>query len=185
MARCGCSSECVCSVVGANCIAVSGSGSIAAPYTVGAVVDPAASNLLSCGEQGLIVEPDVFEDTSCIEIAGTGTVGDPFVITPVIDPNLDNILECGIAGLFVDGVDVPVSGVGNTQCIHLSGDGTLANPLLATPVVPVSTGNILTCTASGLIAGGPAFKTWVTAISVAANVAQINAATVTYLATLP
>lgn len=185
MARCGCSSECVCSVVGANCIAVSGSGSIAAPYTVGAVVDPTASNLLSCGEQGLIVEPDVFEDTSCIEIAGTGTVGDPFVITPVIDPDFNNILECGIAGLFVDGSNIPVAGVGDTSCILLSGDGTVGDPLLATPVIAAVAGNILECGASGLVAGGPDFKTWVTVLSTAANVAQINAASVTYLATLP
>jgi hypothetical protein len=103
----------------------------------------------------------------------------------VIDPDLDNILECGIAGLFVDGSNVPVAGVGDTQCILLSGDGTIANPLLAQPVVPFSTGNILTCTATGLIAGGPAFKTWLQAVEGAVNFAAAQAATTTYLATLP
>ena len=185
MARCGCSSACVCSVVGTDCLIASGDGSPGSPFTIGIVIDPASSNLLVCNETGLYAAPVVVDDTSCIDVSGTGTVLDPLLISPVIDPDGDNILECGIAGLFVDGTDVPVSGVGNTSCIILSGDGTVGDPLLATPVIAAVAGNILTCGASGLVAGGAAFKTWVTALSVAANVADVNAASVTYLATLP
>jgi hypothetical protein len=164
---------------------VSGDGSPGAPFTVGVLVDPASSNLLVCNETGLYAAPPTVDDTSCIEVSGTGTVLDPYVITPVIDPDLDNILECGIAGLFVDGSNIPVAGVGDTNCILLSGDGTVGDPLLATPVIAAVAGNILECGASGLVAGGADFKTWVTAISTAANFGAAQAATVTYLATLP
>lgn len=181
MARCGCSSECVCTVVGSSCIAVSGSGSPAAPYTVAPIIDPDASNTLTCGPDGLLVPllPFAVDDTSCIEVSGTGTVLDPLLISPVIDPAADNILECGIAGLLAH------ISVGDTNCIELSGTGTAGNPIFANPVIPNSAGNILTCGATGLIAGGPAFKTWVTEISTATGIADIRAHTLTYLATLP
>jgi hypothetical protein len=185
MARCGCSSTCVCSISPSECITVSGNGSTGAPFVLAPIIDPDPTNAMGCGPDGLFAVPLAYEQTTCIDLAGAGTIADPLLVTPVIDPDLDNILECGIAGLFVDGTDVEVSGVGNTNCIHLSGNGTIANPLLATPVVPFSTGNILTCNGTGLIAGGPAFKTWLTAVSVAANFGAAQAATVTYLATLP
>ena len=185
MARCGCSSTCVCSISPSACITVSGNGSTGAPFVLAPIIDPVVSNTLTCGPDGLLAVPLVVDNTSCIEVGGLGTEADPYFITPVIDPDLDNILECGIAGLFVDGSNVPVAGVGDTQCILLSGDGTIANPLLAQPVVPFSTGNILTCGATGLIAGGPAFKTWLQAVEGAVNFAAAQAATTTYLATLP
>ena len=185
MARCGCSSACVCTVSGSGCIGVSGDGSAGAPFTVAVLVDPASSNLLVCNETGLYAAPVVVDDTSCIDVSGTGTVLDPLLISPVIDPDGDNILECGIAGLFVDGSNIPVAGVGDTNCILLNGNGTVGNPLLAIPVISPAAGNILTCTAAGLVAGGPDFKDWVTGISTSPNLADLKAHTVTYLATLP
>ena len=185
MARCGCSSTCVCSISPSACIAVSGNGSTGAPFVLAPIIDPVVSNTLTCGPDGLLAVPLTVENTSCIEGGGLGTPEDPYVITPVIDPDLDNILECGIAGLFVDGSNIPVAGVGDTNCILLSGDGTVGDPLLATPIIAAVAGNILECGASGLVAGGADFKTWVTAITTAANFGAAQAATVTYLATLP
>jgi len=182
MARCGCSSECVCSISPSDCITVSGNGSTGAPYVLAPIIDPDFTNALACGPDGLFAVPLAYEQTTCIDLAGGGTIADPLLVTPVLDPALDNILECGIAGLFVSS-DIGVT-VGNTQCIQLSGVGTIANPILATPVVPASTGNILDCTASGLVAGGPAFKTWVAAIKNAANFGAAQTATTTYYNTL-
>lgn len=53
MPRCGCASECVCSVVGSNCITVGGSGAPGTPYTVAVKVNPAVDNGLVCTEDGL------------------------------------------------------------------------------------------------------------------------------------
>lgn len=184
MARCGCSSTCVCSISPSACITVSGNGSTGTPFVLAPIIDPDATNALACGPDGLFAVPLAYEQTTCIDLAGAGTIADPLLVTPVIDADPDNILECGIAGLFVDGSNIPVAGVGNTNCIHLSGNGTIANPLLATPVIPASAGNILDCNGTGLIAGGVPFKTWVTALSVAVNTADVRAASVTYLATL-
>jgi len=133
MARCGCSSECVCSVVGGDCIIVSGSGSPSSPYTADVVVNPASVNMLECGELGLLVELQT-ADTTCIELSGTGVLGLPLFATPIVD------------------------GVVN--------------------------GNILSCGADGLVAGGQPFYDFVEALSVAGNIAAVNAAAVTYLATL-
>jgi hypothetical protein len=181
MARCGCSSECVCSISPSACIAVSGNGSTGAPFVLAPIIDPDLGNTLTCGPDGLLVPliPFAVDDTSCIEVSGTGTVLDPLLISPVIDPDLDNILECGIAGLLATVI------VADTDCITLSGNGTAGSPLFAQPVIPGSAGNILFCTPSGLVAGGADFKTWITNISTAPNIADIRAHTLTYLATLP
>lgn len=104
MGRCGCASECLCTVVGGDCITVAGNGSIATPYTVGVEVDPSAENALSCGESGLFVQSyDSFNfgETDCIEITGTGTVIDPVVATPIIDFDPTNALQCRPDGLYV------------------------------------------------------------------------------------
>ena len=133
MARCGCSSTCVCTVVGGDCAVVSGDGSVGTPYTVDIVVDPASVNVLECGATGLLVELQT-ADTTCIDLSGTGVAGLPLFATPIID------------------------GVVN--------------------------GNILSCGADGLVAGGQPLYNFVQALSVAGNIAAVNAAAVTYLATL-
>ena len=143
------------------------------------MIDPAFSNTLVCNETGLYATPLTVDDTSCIEVSGTGTALDPYVISPVIDPALDNILECGIAGLLAH------ISVGDTNCIELSGTGTAGNPIVATPVIANTPGNIMACTGAGLVAGGADFKTWVTDLSTATNIADVRAHTLTYLATLP
>jgi len=133
MARCGCSSTCVCSLANGSCTVANGDGSIGTPYTVGVVVDPAAANILECGASGLLVELET-DDTACID---------------------------------------------------LSGAGTALSPLAATPVISVAVnGNILSCGPAGLVAGGTPFFNFVQALSVAGNIAAVNAAAVTYLATL-
>lgn len=106
MGRCGCASECLCSLAGSACISVTGSGSVATPYTVAPIVDPDPANTLECREDGLFAGAAaslVFGETDCITLSGTGTVLDPIVAAPVIDPDPTNVLSCGPDGLFVDG----------------------------------------------------------------------------------
>lgn len=55
MGRCGCASECLCTVTGSGCVTVSGSGSIVTPYTVTVDVDPDGTNALECRDDGLYV----------------------------------------------------------------------------------------------------------------------------------
>lgn len=59
MARCGCATDCACTLVGGDCIDVSGSGTIDLPYTVSTRIDPDPSNGLSCGDSGLFVGSEV------------------------------------------------------------------------------------------------------------------------------
>lgn len=53
MGRCGCASECLCSVTGSNCISVVGSGSVVSPYTVAPIISAAEGNGLTCEADGL------------------------------------------------------------------------------------------------------------------------------------
>lgn len=57
MARCGCSNPgvlgCLCTLVDSNCVDVSGAGTVASPYTLAPIIDPAAGNIVSCGASGL------------------------------------------------------------------------------------------------------------------------------------
>ena len=133
MARCGCSSTCVCSLANGFCTVANGDGSVGTPYTVSVLGDPASVNMLECGGTGLLVELQT-DDTACIDLSGAGTALSPLAATPVI------------------------SGAVN--------------------------GNILSCGAAGLVAGGQPFFDFVVALSVAGNIAAVNAAAVTYLATL-
>lgn len=58
MSRCRCDpitiAGCQCNVVDSNCIDTSGTGSAASPYSFSPILDPAASQLLSCGPAGLL-----------------------------------------------------------------------------------------------------------------------------------
>ena len=99
MARCGCSSTCVCTVVGGDCAVVSGDGSVGTPYTVDIVVDPASVNMLECGATGLLVELQT-ADTTCIDLSGTGVAGLPLFATPIIDGVVNgNICLAGLTVL--------------------------------------------------------------------------------------
>ena len=133
MARCGCSSTCVCSMGNGTCTTASGDGSVSTPYVVSVVVDPAVANILECGASGLLVELET-DDTACIDLSGTGTALSPLAATPVI------------------------SGAVN--------------------------GNILSCGAAGLVAGGQPFFDFLLALSVANNIADVNNAAIAYLAVL-
>jgi len=182
MARCGCASECVCTVVGSGCVTVGGSGSTGAPYTVGLSVDPAVDNLVECAAGGLLATV-VVGDTACIELTGAGTALSPIVASPVIDPDPLNTLTCGEDGLLVTS-EIPALFVGDTDCIDLFGAGTFASPLFAQPIIDPAEGNILTCGVDGLMAGGEGLIDFLTALAAAGNIADVNAAATAYLTAL-
>jgi hypothetical protein len=116
---------------------------------------------------------------TCTLASGDGSVSTPYVVSVVVDPAAVNILECGAGGLLVE------LETADTTCIDLSGTGTALSPLFATPIIDgVENGNILSCGAAGLVAGGQPFYDFVQALSVAGNVGAINAAAIAYLATL-
>jgi len=106
MSRCGCEADCNCAILAGDCTEVAGAGTIASPYTVGVVVDPAPANLLECGPSGLLAStaPVEIADTDCIDLEGTGLPGDPITATPIISPDVGNVLECRISGMFVPAV---------------------------------------------------------------------------------
>lgn len=131
MGRCGCASECLCSVTGSTCISVVGSGSPALPYTIAPIIDPDGDNTLECRDDGLFVGASSsldFGDTDCITITGTGTLFDPIVASPVIDPDVNNALVCGVDGLLVD----------NTQAYGVLIDGGTTPTVLPPALIGVA-----------------------------------------------
>lgn len=103
MARCGCASDCLCTVTGTDCVDVIGNGTPTSPYVVSVLLDPSENNQASCGPDGLMVDVSgvaiATEDSACIELSGSGTPIDPIVATPILDESDANILECGENGL--------------------------------------------------------------------------------------
>ena len=71
MARCGCSNTCACTVTAGDGITVTGVGSVADPYVVGAD-----------GEAGNLAVVDTA--TLNLSVAGDGTPGDPWVLSGVV-----------------------------------------------------------------------------------------------------
>lgn len=151
MARCGCSSDCACSVQAGDSARVTGSGAPATPYVVSVVVDPAVDNILESGSDGLKVvlpEPAIFvEDTDCVTLDGNGTGADPVRASPVLDPDPNNGLSCGINGLMSSPVG---NALFNVQEVNATGNldyGWLA-------LADSSGGSItLTLPSSGLMIG--------------------------------
>jgi hypothetical protein len=127
-------------------VEVTGNGTPGSPYVVSAVVDPAETNELSCGEDGLYVGPPTIaaEDTDCIALTGTGSGDDPLTADPIIDPNASNLLECENDGLRV------ILNTAPSDCVTLTGDGTLGDPLIPEAVLSADVGNMVECRADGL-----------------------------------
>jgi hypothetical protein len=108
MARCGCVTECACSVTGSDCVTVTGDGSLAAPYTVRPRISADAGNTLSCLPSGLYASGSgEVADTACIALDGDGTVGDPFTASPVFSADPGNVLECRDDGLYAPAAGTP------------------------------------------------------------------------------
>ena len=103
MGRCGCDKECYCAVIGSDCVAVVGTGTVSSPYQVSPIISPDPDNILACANDGLLVEPPVVAtlDTTCIELGGTGQAATPLFANPVISGDATNVLECRASGLFV------------------------------------------------------------------------------------
>lgn len=151
MARCGCSGECNCVMIGSDCIAVTGTGNPGTPYTPALIVDPAADNQLACNVgAGAYVPPASVDvaDTDCIALTGTGFPGDPITADPILDDDPCNLLTCG-AGSTPGGLLAEVY-TDDTNCISLSGCGTFADPLIPTVIFSPDGGNIAECRGNGL-----------------------------------
>lgn len=133
MARCGCSSDCLCTISGTDCIEVAGAGTSTSPYVVAAIVDPSEDNGLTCGSDGLLVDlagvSVSVEATDCIELSGSGTPLDPVVASPVLDPDSTNVLKCGPNGLFASPIGVALWNVTIQDATYEAsyGDMILAN----------------------------------------------------------
>lgn len=111
MARCGCSSSCLCSLAGTDCVTVTGAGTADNPYTITIVIDPAEDNLIECTEDGLRVSATTTIEvgsTDCIELTGLGTEEDPVVASPRLDVDDTNLLTCGPDGLFANPVGAAI-----------------------------------------------------------------------------
>ena len=112
MARCGCSSECLCTVRGNPGVRVTGSGSQLTPYTVSLVLDPDTDNILTVSEAGLLALftdlAILAEDTACIEFTGDGSPADPLLASPRLSEEPGNGLSCGLDGLMATSVGVPL-----------------------------------------------------------------------------
>lgn len=62
-------SGCQCSVEDTDCIEVSGAGTSANPFTFSLNLDPSDTQLLSCGEAGLLAEmPDLYRDPPRVQV---------------------------------------------------------------------------------------------------------------------
>jgi hypothetical protein len=110
MARCGCSTDCLCTVTGGCGVTVTGSGSVAAPYTVAADLSADTGNLLECRADGLYASGGVsVADTSCIDLAGAGSLASPLTASPVISSDASNVLECRANGLYAPAASAPAS----------------------------------------------------------------------------
>lgn len=88
----------------------------------------------------------VLVDGECTTVVGSGAVAAPYAINVEIDPDAGNQLECGDDGLLVPAgpTELPIT-VLDTPCMDLSGDGTVADPLTATPVISPEPDNQLSC----------------------------------------
>lgn len=104
MARCGCAgATCNCVLQNGAGTTVSGAGTAASPYRVAVNLDPAAGNLLTATDDGLLVDCDAvaacvagqtpggltdFNDSPGVNFTktGTGTVVDPFQVTADLIP---------------------------------------------------------------------------------------------------
>jgi len=137
--RCGCSGDCSCVIAAGDCIIVTGNGNAGAPYVVGVEIDPVENNQLICGDSGLYVDPPTAGD--CIDIDPAGA---PPVISVLVDPLADNRLACNVAGLYVPGISVAPG-----DCVDLSGDGSVGDPLATELVLSADPGNTLECRADG------------------------------------
>lgn len=149
MSRCGCTQDCSCVVQGSDCVAVGGTGTLAAPFVPSLVIDPDPNNQASCGASGLNAPLSlVIGDTDCIDLSGTGLIADPLLATPIFSADVCNLLSCE-----ADGLDAVVYTADST-CVELDGCGTAGDPLVATVVVAAAGSggatNILECLPTGL-----------------------------------
>lgn len=139
---------------------VTGNGTGASPLTISAepIIDPDSSNLISCGGSGLLGTFDyVVNDSATINFSssGAGSAASPFTLTAVatISSTSGNRLTSDGAGLYVPAITA--SGT-DTNCINMtvSGQGSVSSPLVvsAVPTLSVSSENLLSCTAGGLLA---------------------------------
>jgi len=102
MARCGCSTECLCVLIDGDCTTVAGSGSVAAPYQTNIAIDPDLDNQIECRVDGLFIEPEITVlDSDCIDLSGVGSAANPLTADLVPSPDVGNIFECRPNGIFV------------------------------------------------------------------------------------
>lgn len=102
MARCGCGTDCQCTVQAGSCTTVTGSGSSATPYTISVDLSAVAGNTLSCVADGLYGSAGglTVSDTSCINLGGDGSSGTPLTAAPIFSSDAGNVLECRGDGLY-------------------------------------------------------------------------------------
>lgn len=80
------------------------------------------------------------------------------IVTLSVDAN-NLITEGADGGLFLDCDAISACTIAatiqtaDTDCINFNGDGSVANPLNATPIISTAVGNIIECTPAGLFAG--------------------------------
>lgn len=113
MARCGCSSTCMCTIHGdGEGIRVLGGGSQSSPYIISPIIDPTSGNLLTSTPTGLRVDsesfPIVISDTSSVNLGGDGTVGTPLTAAVKVSPTPGNGASIEAGGLMVSTVGVPM-----------------------------------------------------------------------------
>jgi len=144
MARCGCATDCLCTLIDGDCTQAVGSGTIASPYAVNVTISADPDNIITCEADGLLVTPNLTtEDSDCITLSGIGSVSDPLVAEIVPDPDVCNLLDCTATGLgaFLTTAD--------SDCIIFTGCGSAVDPLIAEPVISIQAGNVLVCRTAG------------------------------------
>ena len=111
MARCGCATDCLCTVTGGSCANVTGDGSLGAPYSVNVTVSPNAGNTITCEANGLYSSGGGVNtaDTACIDLSGTGSLVSPLTASPVFSADAGNVIECRADGLYVPAGSAPVA----------------------------------------------------------------------------
>ena len=144
MARCGCSTDCLCTLIDGDCTVVVGSGTITAPYSTSVVSDPDILNQIECRDTGLFIEPLIqVLSGNCIELTGDGTVADPLAAEAIISADIANLVECTVGGLEA------ILNTLNGSCVQLSGAGTAGDPLTPELTVSIDPGNTLECRPNG------------------------------------
>jgi len=182
MSRCGCSAgSCTCVMQGTDCISVTGTGSPSSPYTTSLIVDPDATNALSCLADGAYVPELTHQDSTNIFLVGAGVPGDPLIADLILDPDPCNMSHGDVST--GDGVGLLTTLiVADGNCVDLSGCGVLADPLTAELIVDPDVTNALSCTVDGAYVGLPYIDIYGSMGRNAAYSSAVGAGTVTVAA---